>query len=378
MSGNIDFTTHFGGTRSVASFGAIEHLNSLLLELEGSSPLLILDSKAQQLFPKVLTSPPSVINFDENSGVVLQELKELLLQKKKDSIVVVSDQNGIDYVKIALYFHLQSKEPAKPLIIIPTTYTTTNTLANEVLYYKRNKKIIECLQHSSLQPRMVIIDERMVNNISAKDKALSVIAIIGGFIDVLHHTPDTSYEYFLALEGISICKEVGYNAIHSPHDSDSRQQILFASHLLSLMRLQLGNGILETMVDILHKVSNVDARLVMNTILPFMMNVVIHGNEQTFHSIATSLGYTSFSDGILKTINSFLEPLPSQLPKRLYDITEEESLTHLLTLHDIEEASHLVFQQKAISTHPSIIDEQDIIRYWEASFWGYPLPEEWA
>lgn len=374
-----NFTITKGGIASVVSFGAIDYLQGLLSSANLAHPLLLLDSHILHLLQKGLPFTPALIDFNEQSEKVENEIETLLSKKKVDSLIIICNQNGIDYAKIALYnFTKKIKHPHIPLIVIPTSYTAVNSASDEVFFYNRDSHTITHYSDPLLQPHMIIIDERVVSNSSAKEKALSVVAIIGGLIDALHHTPYASSEYFMALEGLSLCKEYGYQAAHSPHDSESRQKILFASYLLSLVRLQKKGGILEAMVDILHKVSGVSYPLLMNILLPSMLDVVLKGNKECFDAIATHFNSSSFIETIQTLTNPILESVAPQIPHRLYDIIDNDSNRHLVTLSDIEEASRLVFHHGHISIHPSIIDEQDIIRYFEAAFWGYSLPKEWV
>lgn len=377
MKNEKTYSTYTTNSISVVEFGAINHISSLMSSLSLYSPLILIDSRVQHISYASLMTPPFVLDVTKSEHLLLKELETHVRNTTVDSIIVISDQKGLDIAKLFLYtFITQNKENALALIAIPTSYTT-RTLESTVSIYDSKEKQIDYYHHKALEPKMVIIDERAVTNRSAKEKALSVVAIIAGFLDILHHTPYASYEYFLARTGLSICKEYGYKAAHSPHDSESRHQILFASHLLSLISYERGSGILEVMASSLHKVSGASYPLLMSILLPCMTEVLIHANKEIFKKLSTFLEASSMKDAIHTLTTTILEPIHPPIEMCLYDIIEEETHEHVITLEHIKDASRLTFNNIGVSMHPSIIDEDTIIRYFESVFWGYTLPKEW-
>ena len=377
MRNEKNFTTYKANIISVTTFGAIEHLKSIIGSINCKYPLIIIDSRVQHISHASLITPPFVLDIMKKQDIIVQEIETHIKKVVADSIIIISDQKGLDIVKLSMYtFFIRNQDISLPLIVIPTSYNTY-TLSDHLYLYQSDDESMIKYKDIRLQPKMVIIDERAVSNSSAREKALSVVAIIGGFITTLHHTTFASYEYFLAVEGLSLCKEFGYKAAHSPHDSESRHNILFASHLLSLITLEKGSWILATMAQSLHKVSGVSYPLLMSILLPFMVEVEMKGNKETFKHVATYLEESSIKDFIHTVTTTILEPIHPPVENRLYDIIDEETSVHLITINHIKDASRLTFEHKNLSIHPFIIDEQDIIRYAESAFWGYTLPKEW-
>jgi alcohol dehydrogenase class IV len=376
MKNEKDFSTYRANIISITNFGAIDHLESILHSINLTSPLIIIDSQVQHITRGTLITAPLILDITKEQNTILQEIETHIKKTTIDCIIIISAQEGLDMVKLAMYeFFRDHQESSLPLIVIPTSYTTY-TLSDALCLYQRKEKNMVRYQDIRLQPKMIIIDERAVNNGSARDKALAVVAIIGGFIDILHHTAFGSYEYFLAIEGLSLCKTYGYQAAHSPHDSESRHQILCASHLLSLITLELGNGILTTMVQSLHKVSGVNPSLLMKILLNVMIEVETKGNMETFQHAASYIEESSIEDFMYTSTTQILEPIHPPIENRLYDILDEETSFRQISLQHLKDASTLTFGQTNISIHPSIIDEQDLIRYFESAFWGYSLPKE--
>lgn len=370
MNNNI-LSTYTPHTISVVEFGAIDHLSSLLESVGVSSPLTIVDSRLHHLSHTYLLGSPFVLDVNQSQNLLMQEIERQIKVVQADSIILLSDHQGLDIVKLFL-----STYTTTPLsfIAIPTSYTTRTLNRVLPVYNSEEKRVI---YYKAQQPKMVIIDERAVKNMSAKEKALSVVAIFAGFLDILHHTPYASLAYFLAKRGLMICKEYGYKASHSPHDSESRHQILFASHLLSIITHEMQRGVLEVMAITLHAQSGAPYPLVMSILLSTMSEVIISGNKEVFKKIADILEAPSMKDAIHTFTTTLLEPIHPPIESCLYDIVDGESHERLITLEHMMVASNLTFRDIDVSIHPSIITEDTIIRYFEAAFWGYNLPKEW-
>ncbi|MFB0526127.1 MAG: iron-containing alcohol dehydrogenase [bacterium] len=157
-----------------------------------------------------------------------------LLMTNKGSIV---DYFGTDKVK----------EPAVPIIAIPTTAGTGSEVTKYAVVTERKKMLKQIIGSSHINPKLAILDPLLTLSMPASLTANTGADALSHAIESYVCTKANPVSDILALESIRLIGEALPGAVSQPENIEVRKKMLFASSIAGIALTSSGAGIIHGM-----------------------------------------------------------------------------------------------------------------------------------
>jgi len=200
-----------------------------------------------------------------------------LLMTNKGSII---DYFGTDKVK----------EPAVPIIAIPTTAGTGSEVTKYAVVTERKKMLKQIIGSSHINPRLAILDPLLTLSMPASLTANTGADALSHAIESYVCTKANPVSDILALESIRLIAEALPGAVSQPENIEVRKKMLFASSIAGIALTSSGAGIIHGMGYSITLYYGAPHGLANALLMPEAMEFNLVTNPSKYKNIAAAMG----------------------------------------------------------------------------------------
>jgi len=193
--------------------------------------------------------------------------------------------------KITDYFGTDKvKEPAVPIIAIPTTAGTGSEVTKYAVVTDRKKMLKQIIGSSHISPRLAILDPLLTLSMPASLTANTGADALSHAIEGYVSTQANPVGDILALKSIALISEALPQAISQPNNLEVREKMLFASMLAGMVISSAGAGIIHGMGYFITLHYDAPHGLANGLLMPEVMEFNLVANPAKYKNIAEAMG----------------------------------------------------------------------------------------
>jgi len=193
--------------------------------------------------------------------------------------------------KITDYFGTDKvKEPAVPIIAIPTTAGTGSEVTKYAVVTDRKKMLKQIIGSSHISPRLAILDPLLTLSMPASLTANTGADALSHAIEGYVSTQANPVGDILALKSIALIAEALPQAISQPNNLEVREKMLFASMLAGMVISSAGAGIIHGMGYFITLHYDAPHGLANGLLMPEVMEFNLVANPAKYKNIAEAMG----------------------------------------------------------------------------------------
>ncbi len=200
-----------------------------------------------------------------------------LLVTNKGSII---DYFGMDKVK----------EPAIPVIAIPTTAGTGSEVTKYAVVTDQKKMLKQIIGSFHINPRLAILDPMLTLSMPASLTANTGADALSHAIESYVCTKANPVSDILALESIRLIAEALPRAVSQPENIEVRKKMLFASSIAGIALTSSGAGIIHGMGYSITLYYGAPHGLANALLMPEAMEFNLVANPIKYRNIAAAMG----------------------------------------------------------------------------------------
>jgi 1,3-propanediol dehydrogenase/alcohol dehydrogenase len=200
-----------------------------------------------------------------------------LLMTNKGSI---TDYFGMDKVK----------EPAIPVIAIPTTAGTGSEVTKYAVVTDQKKMLKQIIGSFHISPMLAILDPMLTLSMPASLTANTGVDALSHAIESYVCTKANPVSDILALESIRLIAEALPGAVSQPENIEVRKKMLFASSIAGIALTSSGAGIIHGMGYSITLYYGAPHGLANALLMPEAMEFNLVANPSKYKNIAAAMG----------------------------------------------------------------------------------------
>jgi 1,3-propanediol dehydrogenase/alcohol dehydrogenase len=193
--------------------------------------------------------------------------------------------------KITDYFGTDKvKEPALPIIAVPTTAGTGSEVTKYAVITDRKKMLKQIIGTPHINPKLALLDPLLTLSMPASLTANTGVDALSHAIEGYVSTKANPVGDILALKSIALIAEALPGAIPQPENMKIREKMLFASMLAGMVINSAGAGIIHGMGYFITLHYGAPHGLANALLMPEVMEFNLVANPTKYRNIAEAMG----------------------------------------------------------------------------------------